>query len=167
MAARLSGAEPGRRPRVRRSQGGSWAVVGIDRDWPGRAWRPPGDLCGAGPAGHFELDAKQVALFGQYSRVQRAEWSHIPPQQAFDALSLSQQTTFDAVTHALMRSELTDEAGSPLGLPIDLLAGIDRIAGQVRGRGGDQQFRLYVRLKPTRATSSKRAASSSAITRTP
>ena len=53
-------------------------------------------------------------------------------QEGFDALSLSQQTTFDAVTHALMRPSLTDEAGRPLGSPIDLLEGIDRIAGQIR-----------------------------------
>ena len=31
------------------------------------------------------------------------------PEERFRALSLSEQTTFDAVTHALMRSSLTDE----------------------------------------------------------
>ena len=150
VAARLSGAEPGKTTTVYfRSQGGSWAVVGIDRDWPGKVVAAAGRLVRRGPSRYPELDAKQVALFGQYT----AEYNErsgrtYTPQQAFDALSLSQQTTFDAVTHALMRSELTDEAGSPLGSPIDLLAGIDRIAGQYAGRGGDQQFRLYVRLKP-------------------
>jgi hypothetical protein len=47
-----------------------------------------------------------------------------------------------------MRSTLTDQEGRSLGHAIDLLTGVDRIAGQQSGRGGDQQFRLYVRLRP-------------------
>ena len=70
------------------------------------------------------------------------------PRELFDSLSLSEQTTFDAVTHALLQSSLTDQAGNALGSPIDLLQGIDRIAGQYAGRGSDQQFRVYVRLTP-------------------
>ena len=124
---------PGRRPRCTqipgRILGGGRHRSRLAREVVAAAGR----LCGAGPAGHFELDAKQVALFEQHTAEYNARSGRTyTPQQAFDALSLSQQTTFDAVTHALMRSELTDEAGSPLGSPIDLLAGIDRIAGQVR-----------------------------------
>jgi hypothetical protein len=100
------------------------------------------------PSHDPQLDAKQTSLFRALRRQYNSRSGRTYRHKRFDALSLSQQTTFDAVTHALMRSELTDEAGRPLGSPIDLLEGIDRIAGQYAGRSGDQQFRLYVRLKP-------------------
>ncbi len=150
VAARLSGGEPAKTTTVYlRSQGGSFVVVGIDRDWPGRVVAPPGKSVRRGPSRYPQLDAKQTALFEQYIAEYNLRAGRTDrPQEGFDALSLSQQTTFDAVTHALMRSELTDEAGRSLGSPIDLLDGIDRIAGQYAGRDGDQQFRLYVRLKP-------------------
>jgi hypothetical protein len=150
VAARLSGGEPGKTTTVYlRSQGGSLAVVGIDRDWPGKVVAPRGRSVRRGPSRYPQLDAKQMVLFEQYNAEYNSRTGRTStPRDGFDALTLSQQTTFDAVTHALMRSELTDEAGRPLGSPFDLLDGIDRIAGQYAGRDGDQQFRLYVRLKP-------------------
>ena len=36
----------------------------------------------------------------------------------------------------------------PLGLAIDRVEAVNRIAGQYDGLGGDQQFRIYVTLKP-------------------
>ena len=126
-----------------------WSLWGSIAIGPGKSWRRQGNRCDAGPADTPQLDAKQKALFEQYTaEYNKRTGRTYTPQEGFDALSLSQQTTFDAVTHALMRSELTDEAGRSLGSPIDLLEGIDRIAGQYAGRDGDQQFRLYVRLKP-------------------
>ena len=50
---------------------------------------------------------------------------------------ISERTTYDAVTHALMNSELTDEEGKSLGHAIDLVEGVERIAGQYYGRSGD------------------------------
>jgi hypothetical protein len=47
-----------------------------------------------------------------------------------------------------MRSQLTDAQGASLGALIDRIASIERIAGQYAGRSGDEQFRLYVTLKP-------------------
>src|SRR5262249_14001989 len=70
------------------------------------------------------------------------------PEDRFRALTPSEQTTYDAITHALMRSNLTDDEGRPLGRALDLVTGLDRIAGQQAGRSGDLQFRLYVRLRP-------------------
>jgi hypothetical protein len=70
------------------------------------------------------------------------------PEQRFNAMSLSEQTTFDAITHALLHSALTDNAGQSLGNALDLVAGVDRIAGEQSGRSGDQQFRIYVTLRP-------------------
>ena len=62
---------------------------------------------------------------------------------------VSERTTFDAVTHALMKTKLSDESGASLGSALDLVAGVDRISGQQQGRQGDEQFRLYVRLRET------------------
>ena len=45
-------------------------------------------------------------------------------------------------------SELSDETGEALGTAFELISGIERIAGQYSGRGGDLQFRIYVSLEP-------------------
>ena len=47
-----------------------------------------------------------------------------------------------------MNSKLTDEQGNTLGVALDLVERLERVAGQYYGRGGDQQFRLYVNLNP-------------------
>jgi len=47
-----------------------------------------------------------------------------------------------------MNTQLTDMQGASLGTALDRIEGIERIAGQYAGRGGDEQFRLYVHLKP-------------------
>ena len=73
---------------------------------------------------------------------------NLSPEERFRALSLSEQTTFDAITHALLQSTLTDEARQPLGRALDLVTGLDRIAGEQAGRSTDQQFRIYVTLRP-------------------
>ena len=79
---------------------------------------------------------------------EREGGENLTPEERFRALSPSEQTTFDAITHALMNSSLTDDSGQPLGTAFDLVAGLDRIAGEQAGRGGDQQFRIYVTLRP-------------------
>jgi hypothetical protein len=43
---------------------------------------------------------------------------------------------------------LTDGEGRTLGRPLDLVRSLDRIAGEQAGRGSDEQFRLYVTLRP-------------------
>ncbi len=48
----------------------------------------------------------------------------------------------------MMNSRLTDAQGASLGTALDRVASIERIAGQYAGRGGDEQFRLYVNMKP-------------------
>ena len=47
-----------------------------------------------------------------------------------------------------MNSQLTDDQGSSIGTALDLVKSLERIAGQYYGRGGDEQFRLYVNLLP-------------------
>jgi hypothetical protein len=60
----------------------------------------------------------------------------------------SHQEGRNAVTHALLRSQLTAADGTDLGTALELIDNLDRVAGQYAGRGGDQQFRLYVLLEP-------------------
>jgi hypothetical protein len=63
-----------------------------------------------------------------------------------DVLSLSTKTTFDAVTHALMTTPLTDASGQKLGDGLVLIERVDSVKGEVSGASSDRQFRMYVRL---------------------
>ncbi len=74
--------------------------------------------------------------------------SALVPQQVYDSARLSIRTTFDAVTHALINAQMTDSQGKSLGRAIDLVNAVDQVMGEESGAGGDQQFRLYVYLKP-------------------
>ena len=65
-----------------------------------------------------------------------------------DILSLSTKTTFDAVTHALMTTPLTDASGQKFGDGLALIERVDTVKGEVSGTSGDRQFRMYVRLTP-------------------
>jgi hypothetical protein len=67
-------------------------------------------------------------------------------EETYNSLPLSSRTTYDAVTHALMTSTLTDGSGASLGSALTLVKHIDAIKGKVKGAGGDQQFRVYVQL---------------------
>jgi hypothetical protein len=70
------------------------------------------------------------------------------PQEAYDNARLSVRTTFDSVTHALLKAKLTDVSGKNLGFAIDLVEGVDEVMGEESTAGGDRQFRVYVYLKP-------------------
>ena len=150
VAARIAAAADGRATTVYRDRTEeSLTVVGVEREWPGKVVAPPKgtDRPTSGRYQHFH--ASQKALFDQFTTEYNARTGRsYTARELFDSLSLSEQTTFDAVTHALRQSQLTDATGNTLGSAIDLLEGIDRIAGQYAGRSGDLQFRLYVRLKP-------------------
>jgi hypothetical protein len=96
------------------------------------------------------LQVEQKKLVDDYVRRYNATTStKISPQEAYDSARMSIRTTFDAVTHALLRARLTDATGKDLGSSIDLVSGIDEIMGEEAGAGGDRQFRLYVYLKPS------------------
>ena len=69
------------------------------------------------------------------------------PEQSYNQLPLSSRTTFQAVTHALVQTRLTDPTGKQIGRAIDLVDVVERIAGRVPGTRGDHQFRVYVYLK--------------------
>lgn len=95
------------------------------------------------------LYKQQQKLFDQWAEQQnRAEGTKIPPVARYEQLPFSQQTTFEAATHALVRSKLTDQNGKSLGLAIDLVKELEQIAGEEKGKRGDLQFRLYVKVAP-------------------
>src|SRR5262249_44579686 len=66
----------------------------------------------------------------------------------YNQFSMSTRTTFEAVTHALMTTKLTDKSGKSLGSALDLVQSIEAINGKVPRARGDLQFRVYVVLKP-------------------
>jgi hypothetical protein len=94
------------------------------------------------------LQPEQKALIERWTReVGNIVGTRPDPQTSYDQLPLSSRTTFEAVTHALLRTKLTDSKGRSLGRAIDLVDIVERIAGRVDGVRGDHQFRVYVYLK--------------------
>jgi hypothetical protein len=71
----------------------------------------------------------------------------LEPKGAYDNLSLSTRTTFDAVTSALLKTALTDaNTGEPMGNALDLVQLVESVHGEIKGSRGDEQFRVYVLL---------------------
>jgi hypothetical protein len=124
-------------------------VVGLDREWPGRVLVSPRVVARPDRNRYSELDSRQQQLFVTYVRTLNEKTGvTLTPETRFRELTPSEQTTFDAITHALLQSSLTDDNQRSLGGALDLVTGLERIAGEQAGRGGDQQFRLYVTLRP-------------------
>src|SRR5262245_29956643 len=96
------------------------------------------------------LDARRQQLVDNWvSRFAKTTGQRIDPGDFYDdVLSQSTKTTFDAVTHALMTTRLTDRAGTSIGDTLALVTEVDTVKGEVTGAPGDRQFRMYVRLAP-------------------
>ncbi len=98
---------------------------------------------------YSKLQPEQRRLVDDYiSHYNQTTGSKVVPQEAYDNARMSIRTTFDAVTHALLKANLTDAKGKSLGRTIDLVAAVDEVMGEQSGVGGDRQFRVYVYLKP-------------------
>ena len=111
-----------------------------------------------------QTDVSPVVLSGKYSdlhpeqkrlvddwfrRLSEVLKQQVSPEDGFNNLPVSHKTTFGAITHALLRTPLTDESGAALGTSaMTLVDKIDELLGKVDGAGGDKQFRIYVQLKP-------------------
>ena len=108
------------------------------------AQQPPRRFGGA----YAELDGRRQQLIDDWV----ARFANVTGQRmsaaAFydDVLSLSTKTTFDAVTHALMTTPLTDASGQALGDGLALVERVDSVKGEAPGTASDRQFRMYVRL---------------------
>ncbi len=137
-----------------RTTGGGGKVVGVERNWTGKVLADARADADTGESTFKDLDRDQQRLFEPYARVYNEDSGNsLSAEQYFDSLTVSERTTYYAVTHALINSELTDESGASLGRAFDRVESVERVAGQYYGRGGDEQFRLYVRIKPdTRET---------------
>src|SRR5262245_59193446 len=95
------------------------------------------------------LYEKARKLFDQWNAEQnKLNNEKLTPAERYNKLTLSQRTTYEAVTHALWFTKLTDKDGNPMGAAIDLVASLENIAGEVPGKRGDVQYRLYVKLVP-------------------
>jgi len=131
-----------------RTRAGSQDVVGIERGWPGKAIVDPRDV--DGDVSRFQdLTPEQQHLYEPYAyRDASARGQSMTAAKHFDSETVSARTTYDSVTHALLKSTLTDAGGHNLGTALALVASLDRIAGQYSGRMGDEQFRLFVELQP-------------------
>lgn len=99
---------------------------------------------------YSDLHPEQKRLVDDwFRRLSEVLKQQVSPEEGYDHLPISDKTTFSAVTHALLRTPLTDESGAKLGdSAMTLVEKIDRVSGRVEGTGGDKQFRLYVQLKP-------------------
>ena len=128
---------------------GAFRVVGADWFWPGKKILQRRSLSKKFRSRCEDLEPQRRKLFDDFTRAYNEKTGfNLSPEEYFESLSVSERTTFDAVTHALMKTQLADESGASLGSALDLVVGIERIAGQYPGRQGDEQFRLYVLLKP-------------------
>jgi hypothetical protein len=87
-------------------------------------------------------------------RFNRSTGQALESQTFYDTyLRLSTKTTFEAVSHALMTTALTDASGASLGDALALVDHVNSVRGEIPGARGDRQFRMYVRLVPAaRAT---------------
>jgi len=95
-----------------------------------------------------ELKPAQQQLIDEwYAEYNRMTNDHSDPKE-YNEFSLSTRTTFEAVTHALMTTNLSDKSGKPMGTALDLVQAIEAINGKVPRARGDLQFRMYVLLKP-------------------
>jgi hypothetical protein len=97
-----------------------------------------------------KLKARQRALFDQWAAERnRSQGTSLHPAALYAALTPSQRTTYEAVTHALSQSRLTGDNGQPPRQnALELVAALTEVAGETRGASGDKQFRLYVTLAP-------------------
>ena len=107
---------------------------------------PSGQLAFGGK--YEQLAPEQKQLIGDWTRrYNEITGERLVVEASYDALPLSTRTTFDAVTHALMSSELTDDAGESLGTALDLVRLVETTHGAIPDVRGDHQLRLYAFLQ--------------------
>ena len=94
-------------------------------------------------------DRRQLLIDNWVARFIKTTGQQVEAGPLYDnVLALSTKTTFEAVTHALMTTALTDRSGASLGDALALVDRVDSVRGEVEGAASDRQFRIYVRLGP-------------------
>jgi len=121
-------------------------------------------LLGASFSGAAQEKSEETTVFGgQYSDLRPGQeklvddWfarfsqvvkKPVTPEEGYNNLPLSVRTTFEAVTHALLRTPLTDESGQPLEKSsLSIVSKVDSVAGRRSGEGGQ----AVSNLRPTGA----------------
>lgn len=94
------------------------------------------------------LPPQQRLVDEYFQRASAALGSRIDPATAYNNLQLSVRSTYDAITHALTHTQLTGSDGKKYGTALDLVDIVEEVAGERKGARGDQQYRMYVLLKP-------------------
>ncbi|HNR40515.1 MAG TPA: hypothetical protein PKN61_15875 [Acidobacteriota bacterium] len=98
---------------------------------------------------YASLAPEQQRLIADWcARLARQIGKKVDPPELYAKIPISSRTTFEAVTHALIHSPLTDAAGQSLGAAIGLVDHLETVAGEVPEARGDLQFRIYVQMKP-------------------
>ena len=104
---------------VRIGAGGHHEVVGVDRGWPGKVLADPRRDIDVGVRRFAALTAEQQRLYATYAMADNeARGRQMTVEEHFEAQTVSERTTYEAVTHALLNSRLTDQNGTSLGRPI-------------------------------------------------
>ena len=94
---------------------------------------------------YSDLSLAQRQLFATYAALHN-EGGKLTDEQVYNRLSESQMATFEAITHALENTQLTDKkTGQSLGNALSLISRVDEIVGD--NIGGKTHLRLYVDLK--------------------
>lgn len=93
-------------------------------------------------------DDQQRLIVDWVRRFNEMTSQEVEPEELYDNLALSTRTTFEGVTNALSESQLSSESGEYLGTALDLVDYVETVHGRIQGAGGDEQFRMYVTLKP-------------------
>ena len=100
--------------------------------------------------GYAGLDEHRQRLVNDWvRRLVKTTGQNVEPGAFYDEIvGESVRTTFEAVTHALQRIQLTDTSGGTLGDALALVAQVEYLRGEVVGARGDRQFRMYALLTP-------------------
>jgi hypothetical protein len=124
----------------------SLLLSGVRTVW---AQQDPSSTMGFGGA-YASLRPQQKSLIDDwFKRFSALIKKPVAAAEGYDNLPLSARTTFNAVTHALLATKLTDNSGKSLAeSTMDLVDKVDRLAGEILGARGDEQFRMYVQMKP-------------------
>ena len=107
-------------------------VVGIDRMWPGQKTAEQVAAEKQIPNRYAELLPRQRELFDSYAAAYNKKTGfHVEPAVFYDSQSVSERTTFEAITNALSKTELSDQTGKSLSTALDLVTGIERDCGPI------------------------------------
>ena len=149
FVARLSGGEYGKSVDVFvRKEASTLKIVGIERNWPGKQIAQGSARGPKVRSSYPDLEGARK-LFDDFTK--QYNENRLRSEHPKNTSLLSASPSAPPSTRLLTRWRIQVfriQSGATLGSALDLVTGIDRISGHQHGRQGDEQFRLYVRLRP-------------------